>query len=278
MRLRGRSPRTIQTYLAFHREFLQLTGKKPENVTVEDVRRFQEHLMGRGLSIRRVNLGLSALRFYYDTILGKGLFANYERPRPPERLPVVLTKEEVRRLIGAAGNLLAELVLKLLYATGLRLSECAHLRTRDLDLDQGRGWVRGGKGGRDRPFRIAEHLAGDLRRHLAGRREQSEWVFPGRHGSIAPRTIQKWVADAARRAGIQKRVTVHTLRHSFATHLFEAGYDIRKIQVLLGHRRLSTTEIYTRVSPEELAKVPSPLDLLYGEGDRSRRRGPTRPR
>lgn len=194
MRLRNCSPRTIETYLQFNRQFLRHAKKPPAEITVEDIRRYQEHLMDRGLSIRRVNLGLSALRFFCDRVLGKGLFADYERPRPPEKLPVVMTREEVRSLIETAPGPRARLLIEFLYGTGLRLSECARLRRRDLDLDQGRGWVRGGKGGRDRPFRIPGHLVEGLRSHLEGEALAAEWLFPGRRGHIAPRTIQKVVS------------------------------------------------------------------------------------
>ncbi len=266
LRSRNRSPRTVETYLDFNRQFLAFVSKPAEEVTSDDVRRFQGHLLDRGLSPARVNLGLSALWFLYDQVLGKSLFARYERLKNPKKLPVVLTQDEVSRLIRGAGSRKSRLLLELLYGTGLRVSEASRLKVADLEFQGLRGWVRGGKGGKDRPFILPRTLAEAIRHYLDSRRAESPWLFTGRNTHVSVRSIQGIVARAARRASIQKRVTPHTLPHTFATHLLEAGVDVRHIQVLLGHSNLSTTQIYTQVSPEQLSKVTSPLDVLYGRG------------
>jgi site-specific recombinase XerD len=184
------------------------------------------------------------------------------RPKREARLPIVLSHEELHRLLGALGNLKHLLIVMISYSAGLRVSEVVRLRTEDVDRDRRMIHVRGGKGGKDRytvladttlPFLDAYHSAGNT----AG------WLFPGGRSEahLTARSVQKVVERAARKAGIGKRVTPHVLRHSFATHLLENGTDIRFIQELLGHASLRTTEIYTHVSSRDLQRIRSPLDL-----------------
>ena len=154
-------------------------------------------------------------------------------------------------------------IIKLLYSSGLRLSECVNLKLEDLDLKEKVGWVRSGKGKKDRIFILSENLMKDLYAYIAENKIEKGNLFLGwKKKPISKRTIQKLVNTAALKAGIKKKVHVHTLRHSYATHLLESGTDIRYIQELLGHSDLSTTQIYTKVSQEELKKIKSPLDNL----------------
>ncbi len=260
LKIRGFSPRTVAAYTLYTGKFLQECRKPPGRVTEADVKVFLARELDRGLSPQSLNLIRAALRFYFQEVAGKE-FQRVKTPKAEKKLPVVLSREEVKALLGALENPRHRLLASLLYATGLRVSECAALKVADLDLSERVGWVRKGKGAKDRLFVLPESLREALQKHL--RRHESPWLFPGHNGNhIHPSAIQKTISAAARKASIPKPVTPHTLRHSFATHLLEAGTDIRKIQELLGHANLSTTQRYTQVSAEELKKVRSPLDLL----------------
>ncbi len=179
--------------------------------------------------------------------------------RTKTKIPSVLTKDEILKLLESANTKKTKLMLSFLYATGMRVSELTNLKKEDLHFDEQIGYIRKAKGKKDRIFRIPNHLIEDLRK----RAENSEkYIFPGSKGKMTNRNIQRIVQTTLKRAQIQKKVTPHTLRHSYATHLLESGVDIRKIQVLLGHENLATTEIYTHVSNEEIKKIESPLDSL----------------
>ncbi|MBI2144428.1 tyrosine-type recombinase/integrase [Candidatus Woesearchaeota archaeon] len=207
-----------------------------------------------------VALVRAALKFYYDGVLKKSI-VTLKTPKIQKKLPTVLAREEVKRLIDSAPTAKSRLILMMLYSSGLRVSECCNLTTKNLELDQKIGWVRDGKGGKDRLFILSEGIIEHLKQHMNGK--NTEHLFTNKSGKpLSARNIQKIVATSARRAGLAKTVSPHTLRHSFATHLLESGESIRKIQELLGHSNLQTTQIYTKVSTEELRKVKSPLDSL----------------
>jgi len=199
------------------------------------------------------------LIFYHNEVLGKNI--KIKAPKIPKTLPVVLTKEEVKRMILSATDPKHKLMIKLLYSSGLRLSELQKLKVNDLELSQNIGWVRKGKGQKDRMIILSEDLCRDLQNYIT---DENKYLFPGRDEDrpISVRQIQNIVTRIAKGAQINKNVHVHTLRHSFATHLLENGTDIRKIQVLLGHSNLNTTQIYTHISNKELKQVRSPLDEL----------------
>ncbi len=260
LKLRGSSPHTIATYRRVNAAFLNYIKKSPDVVTERDLKAYLAHLLDTGQAKSSVALARSALLFHYNTLLERGF--RVTTPKIPRKLPVVLTKDEVRRLIAAASHEKTRLLIKLLYASGLRVSECLTLTVEDLELDQRIAWVRGGKGGKDRMVILSATLVAELKRYLARRGITSGVLFRGRNGPMTPRNAHKLIAGAARRAGITKAVSPHKLRHSFATHLREAGTDLRVIQELLGHANLQTTEIYTHVSSEEKRKVVSPLDAL----------------
>ncbi|NJL44418.1 MAG: tyrosine-type recombinase/integrase [Nitrosarchaeum sp.] len=175
----------------------------------------------------------------------------------------MLTREEVSRLLAAATHSKSKLLIELLYSSGLRVSECTRLKVEDLEMGSKIAWVRGGKGGKDRMVILSERLITHLREYLSASGISLGFLFPGKERKpLTVRNVQSIVSGAAQRAGIQKQVTPHKLRHSFATHLREAGEDLRLIQELLGHSSIQTTEIYTHVSSEEKRKVTSPLDRL----------------
>ncbi len=254
LKLRGFSQETVKSYLFHNKKFLGFCDKDPKEVTEKDVKSYLAHLISdKKLSASSVALSRSALTFYYNEILGKNI--TIKTPKIPKKIPVVLTKKDIKKLIGATKSSRHRLLIELLYSSGLRLSECINLNINDLELSEKIGWVRKGKGGKDRMFILSNQVI-DSVKNVVGNRTKGP-IF-----DITPRAVQKALEVAGKRAGLKKKVHPHTLRHSFATHLLEAGTDIRKIQVLLGHANLSTTQIYTSVSTKELKKVRSPLDDL----------------
>jgi integrase/recombinase XerD len=259
LRLRGSSNETIKTYLFYNKKFLDFVGKNPEEMTEDDVKSYLSHLIANGASNSTIALVKSAISFFYSEVLHKKI--NIKTPKIAKKVPVVLTRDEIRRMIDSATNQKHRLIISLLYATGLRLSECVNLKVGDLELNEGILWVRKGKGSKDRMVILSKKLARELAEYTKGKLPEN-FVFEGRNGKLSKRNIQKIVSNVAKRAGISKKVSPHTLRHTFATHLLESGVDIRKIQVLLGHSNLSTTQIYTSVSKSELKKIKNPLDEL----------------
>lgn len=177
-------------------------------------------------------------------------------------MPTVLTKDEIKILLDAADNKKHRLLLEFLYATGMRVSECVNLKIIDLDLEEKMGRVIAGKGKKDRHIILSETLIKNLQEYLSTKKKDSDYVFTGHKGHLSVRMAQRIVTNAAKKAGIKRRVFAHALRSSFATHLLEAGTDIRIIQTLLGHADLSTTQKYTLVSTQQLKKIKSPLDMI----------------
>ena len=260
LRIRGLSQNTIKTYLFYNQKFLEFIKKAPEDIEEQDIKDYMAQLLEQA-SPYSAKLARAAISFYYKELLGKNF--KIVVPKLPKKLPVVLTKEEVQKMLKLTENPKHLLILKCLYSCGLRLSELCNLKLEDLELEKGMGWVRGGKGGKDRLLLLGKELSKDINRYAATNNLTTGFLFSGRGERISGRSVQKIVDEAAKRAGVNKHVSPHKLRHSFATHLLEAGVDIRKIQELLGHSDLSTTQIYTKVSTKELLKIKSPLDMLY---------------
>lgn len=262
LKLRGASPNTITKYRYINQDFLEFLKKEVRDVQEQDIKEYLASLLDKGLQNSSVALARSALLFYYNSVLERG-FLRIKTPKIQKRLPVILTKEEIRLLLAAAGHEKSRLLVMLLYASGMRISECLNLKVQDLELGQRIAWVRAGKGNKDRMVILSEGLVERLKKYLGARGISAGLIIRGRDGApMTPRNAQKIVRSAAARAGITKEVTPHKLRHSFATHLREAGTDLRVIQELLGHASIQTTEIYTHVSSEEKRKVVSPLDQL----------------
>ncbi|MFH1399100.1 MAG: site-specific tyrosine recombinase/integron integrase [Candidatus Woesearchaeota archaeon] len=261
LKLRGFSPRTIKSYIYQNSKFLEYIKKEPRNVAEEDIKAYMAFLISdRGMAPSSVALAKAALKFYFYEVLKKNI-VNIKTPKMFKKLPVILTKEEVKRLIDSASTKKTRLILMLLYASGLRVSEAVSLKYGDLEPDDNFGWVRLGKGGKDRMFLLNDRLVKELNRY--SKDNSGPYIFSNALDEpISPRNVQKIVSKTAKKAGIKKRVTPHTLRHSFATHLLESGVSIRYIQELLGHSNLQTTQIYTKVSTDELRKIKSPLDGL----------------
>jgi site-specific recombinase XerD len=238
---------------------------------VEDLRRYQLHLVDTGTSPISLNAAISGLKFFCEvTLRHPELMAGMQAVRVPRTLPVVLSREEVARLIEAAGNLKHQTALALAYGTGLRASEVAHLKVGDIDSQRMTLRVEQGKGRKDRYAMLSPVLLGRLRTwwrvaRAQGKMPDGGWLFPGLDpiDPLSTRQLNRAIHAAALAAGIDKRVSMHSLRHAFATHLLEAKVDIRLIQVLLGHKKLETTALYAQVATDILREVVSPLERLY---------------
>lgn len=255
--LRGLSNSTKQKYLKINHDFLKFIGKPSNSITKEDIKKYLAHqISNKKTAPRSINLIRSALLFFYNEVLELGI-SKIKTPKIQKTLPTVLTTTEIQDLINSAGTKKGKFIIELLYSTGMRVSEIVNLKSVDIELDQKIAWVRSGKGGKDRMIILPEKLYVELRKRL-----NQEFILMGKNGSISERTIQEMIKRTAKKAKIKKKVTPHTLRHSFATHLLESGNDLRMIQELLGHSDLSTTQIYTHVSNKQKMNVKNPLDNL----------------
>ena len=270
MSLRKLAPRTQSDYLRAIKNFTRFLGRPPDTATAEDLRRYQLHIVERGISNITLNATITALRFFFVVTLDHGeLMAKMSSVREPRKLPVILSREEVARLIACAGNLKYQAILSVAYGAGLRASEVASLKINDIDSTRMTLRVEQGKGHKDRYAMLSAVLLECLRdwwrdAHARGKMLDGGWLFPGQNpiNPIGTRQLNRACHAAAVAAEIDKRVSMHTLRHSFATHLLEDKVDIRVIQVLLGHKKLETTALYAQVATGILREVISPLESL----------------
>jgi integrase/recombinase XerD len=270
---RNYSAITTRNYLRVVADFAKHFGKSPDKLGLNELRTYQAYLLReRKLTPGTVVNQVAALRFFFVKTLKRHQFRDFlPYPQDRRRLPTVLSREEVSRLINAAGTLFRRTLLMTLYGTGMRRSELAHLKVGDIDSQRMIIRVVGGKRGKDRDLPLSPALLETLREYWRWRKPKL-YLFPTRtlrrrlDQPISDKTV--WIAcsEAARRAGIHKRVTPHTLRHSWATHLLEAGTDLRTIQVLLGHDDLETTAQYLHLSQRHLQAVTNPLDTLALSG------------
>ena len=267
---RNYSQATTRCYIRTVEDFSRYFNRPPDRLGPEHIREYQAHLFSKKkLKPSTVTQRLAALRFFYLKTLKKA-WSIAETPYPKKvlRLPTILSQEEVARLIAAARTPHQRILLMTLYATGVRRAELAHLKLSDIDSQRMVIHVQGGKGRKDRDVMLSSKLLEELREHWRRlRRKPSTWLFPGNRWHTGDHPIDTkvvWYAcqEAAKRAGIKKDVHPHTLRHCFATHLLEAGADLRTIQTLLGHRDLEETTIYLHLSQRHLNATASPLDVL----------------
>jgi integrase/recombinase XerD len=270
MAVRGLRSDTQHDYVRFVRSFAAFLGKPPDTATAEDIRRFQVHQRESGVQPPTINGSVSALRFLFTVTLDRpDLSRRLVLARYPRKLPAVLSVEEVGRLLGAAPGIKYMAILGAAYGAGLRVSEAAALKVDDIDSTRMLIRVEQGKGRKDRNAMLSPQLLQLLRLWWKeGKRRgvmlPHGWLFPGRSHAdpISTRQINRAIHEAAEAAGIRKRVSPHTLRHSFATHLLEQDVDIRVIQVLMGHSKLDTTALYARVATKTIRSVTSPLEHL----------------
>jgi len=266
---RNYSPNTVRSYLHAVEEFARHFGRSPEQLGPDHVREYQVHLFrNRKLSARTIAGQTAALRFLFVKTLRRPYLPDaLPFPKHSRRLPTVLSQEEIARLIDASGNLMHRAMLMTLYATGVRRAELCRLKVADIDSERMVLHIHQGKGGRDRDLPLSPKLLATLREYWRWMKPKT-YLFPGMENNwradVPVTTKVAWIAvtDAAKAAGITKRVSPHTLRHSYATHLLEAGADLRTIQVLLGHAKLADTTVYLHLSRRHLQAVPSPIESL----------------
>jgi integrase/recombinase XerD len=264
LQMRNYSPRTVEAYVAAVARLAHFCHCSPDQITSEQIRTFQLHLLDQGVSWSLFNQVVCGLRFFYVTSLGQPdrvPFLPYGKK--PKTLPTVLSPDEVLHLFGAAPRLCDRVLLQTTYACGLRVTEVIHLQLSDIDSARQVVWIHQGKGHKDRLVPLSPKLLAQLRAYWQQYRPRS-WLFPGRkpQAPVCAATVQDLVARVAGRAGLTKHVTPHTLRHSYATHLLEAGTDLCTIQKLLGHSALKTTARYLHVSTRHLQDTPCLLDWI----------------
>ena len=264
LQIRNYSKRTVQAYVAAVAAFSKHCGHSPVHLGLDDIHRYQVHLTERGVSWSTFNIAVCALRFLYTRTLRRDWdIKHIPFARRPKKVPAVLSQDEILRVFAVVDNGRHKAILMTAYACGLRVSEVIALKIEDIDSKRMLVHVRQGKGQRDRLVPLSRRLVDVLRVYWSVFRPKV-WLFPGIKPDthVSTRAVQRAAVLAFLRAGITKRATLHTLRHSFATHLLEAGTDIRVLQSLLGHFRLSTTQLYNHVTRQQVTATKSPLDLI----------------
>ena len=263
MRMRKFGDKTQLDYVRAVRNFTKYLGRSPDTASVEDLRNYQLHLVDHGTSPASLNSAISGLKFFFNVTLDHPeVMAKMQPVHLPRKLPVILSPDEVKRLIAAAGNLKHQTALALAYATGLRISEVVSLKVGDIDSQRMTLRVEQGKGQKDRYAMLSPILLERLRvwwrvARAQGKMLDGGWLFPGQNPirHLSARQLDRAIHAAADEAGIDKRISMHSLRHAFATHLLNHGADLRALQMLLGHSSLSTTQIYTLIAREGLKRI-----------------------
>ncbi len=270
MTMRKLAPKTQVSYICAVKKLADHLGHSPHTASAEDLRKFQLHLTDTGTSRITINTTITALRFFFEVTVGdKNIVGKLKTVPVPRKLPVVLSREEVSRLLEATTSLKYKAAFSVAYGAGLRINEVTTLKVSDIDGERKTLHVDQGKGRKDRYAMLSPALLDILHRWwkegcASGLLLNGGWLFPGQNpiNPITNRQLSRAIIAAASDAGIDKRVTMHLLRHSFATHLLEQKVDIRLIQVLLGHSRLETTSLYAQVATDILQEVTSPLEIL----------------
>ncbi len=248
--------------MAANKVLLEFLDKYPSEIETDDIKNYMaEKLADKSAS--SIILFLAAIKYSHQAIFKEDPTASIKRPKKERHLPTTLSKDEVKKLLNELRTEKSKLMASLMYACGFRVSELVNLKIVDLNFPEKIGHIRQAKGNKDRIFNIPFFLLDELKDQAEKQKnEKQEYMFSARNGKLSTRNLQKIISSASKRAGLGDKVHCHTLRHSFATHLLEEGVDIRKIQELLGHADLSTTQIYTHVSTEEIKKIKSPIDSL----------------
>jgi site-specific recombinase XerD len=277
MRIRGMGDKAQQAHIRAIKDFARFLKRSPDTATPDDLRAYQLHMTTAGITAPTFNARIVALRFFFGTTCGREEMKRLMQfRRQPQKLPVVLSVEEVCDLLMAAPGpgLKYRAALSISYGAGLRASEVCNLKIGDIDSDRMLIHVEQGKGQKDRKVMLSPGLLELLRAYWREARPQG-WLFPGKPkiNPISPRQLNRAFTSAKHMAGIGRPATLHTLRHSFATHLLEANTDVRVIQVLLGHARLNTTAIYAHVATKTIRDTVSPFETLKKLQDQTLRRG-----
>jgi site-specific recombinase XerD len=265
--LKAYSPHTMRNYLRCARHFAAYYMRSPEEMGEQEVRGFLLHLLrDRKASPATLDMYVNALKFLYNVTLKRPeAVQGLAHPKRPKTLPVILSPEEVLRIFGGIRSVKHKAIMATAYAAGLRISEVCGLRIADIDSQRRRIHVRAGKGKKDRYVMLGESLLDLLRQYYRKARPQGEYLFPGYkpHRPICTTAVRQVLRKVIQETGLAKKVTMHTLRHCFATHLLERGTDLRILQVLLGHSSIRTTLRYTHITDPLVQKLVSPLDLIH---------------
>ncbi len=269
MKIRAYSKNTVELYGRHIRYFLRYMKRCPLEAGEEDINQYLHHLRSNtSVSLSYFNIAISSISFFFRCVLDRPiLLKNIDRPRKEHRLPTVLSEDEVRSILLSISNIKHRTILMLAYSSGLRLSEVLHLREGDLHRERGVIHVKKGKGRKDRYTILSGKAQEILDDYLRCYMPKGKWLFPGRNPKmhLSARTVEWAFRRAMERTEINKRASVHTLRHSFATHLLESGINLRYIQEMLGHKKTETTQIYTHVCKKDISKIKSPLDRILEE-------------
>jgi len=259
---RGLSPRTIQTYIYCLNQFLRVKrNQELRKINKEEIKEYLDRFLD---CPNTLNVHLNALKFFFEEVLHKKLTINVRFSKIPKRLPEFLTKEETIKFLDVIENPKHRLIIELMYGTGMRVNELVNLKVKDFDFEGNYGWVRQGKGRKDRLFILPLRLKEKIQELINSLKLDSEdWLFTGQSGNhYSVSSIQMIVKKARKVAGIEKNVHPHTFRHSFATHVIQNGYALMELQPLMGHSKLETTMVYLHTASPNLLNVKSPLDSL----------------
>ena len=259
---KGLSKKTIKTYTCCINKFFRICRKKPNYVLKTDIESYILRLIKSGKASSTVHVHTMAIRFFFEQILRRRLTLRIPNIKIKNKLPEFLSQEEMSRLISVINNSKHKLIVMFTYGSGFRVSEVINLRVRDLDLEAGYGWIRHGKGGKDRMFIIPKKLIGNLQK-MVSNLQSDDFVFRS-YGKkrISDSSVRMLIKRACKLAGIEKKISPHSLRHSFATHLLENGYSLLEVRDLLGHSNIETTMVYTHLARPKLMDVRSPFDTL----------------
>jgi len=261
------SQHTIKGYIFYNRFLCHYIQKMPEEIQTGDIKQFLAAVeKGRDYSAATLNLALSAIKFFYSRVLPRDIISEQRRPRQDKRLPVVLSKEEIKRMFKNENNFKHRLLLMMVYASGLRAGEVVRLKREDVDMKRKTIYIYSSKSRKDRYTLMSETVISALSEYYS-KYNINEWLFSGAEPDkhLTSRSAQHIFERALKRAKVEKAATLHSLRHSFATHLLESGTDIRYIQELLGHASIVTTERYTHVARRKTLSIKSPLDMIDKE-------------
>ena len=258
---RNYSPRTIETYNHALTKFFGIYNIDPRKITTKNIESYIDQLILWNKSYNTINVHVSAIKYFYGNVLNKKCAVRIPIAKQQKRLPTYLEKNEIVKLLSVIHNNKHYLMISLLYSSGMRVSELLNLKIKDLDLIHLQGWIRQGKGNKDRPFIIAQSIQTQIKEYVQNK-NKSEYLFSNKGNKMSASTIRVILKKAAKKSNLQKHVHPHTLRHSFATHLAQNGYAATDIQPILGHKDIETTMIYTHIANLKLLNIESPLDSL----------------
>jgi len=261
LKLRGLSKDTIEAYGYANSKFLEFIKKEPKYVTRRDIKNYLHYLIDKNNKPKTVNLSIAAMKSFYDEFMGRRLFSRIRRVKPEKRMPVVLSKQEIKKMIEVISNEKHRLIIKFLYSTGVRAGELIKVRVADVDLENGFVRILQGKGKKDRLTTVSIELCNEIKEYLKDK--EQEFLFESnRRGHPTVRSVEETVKKASTLAGIKRSIFPHVFRASFATHLYEDGTQLQKIQKLMGHQSPRTTFEYAKTANVNIIDVENPLDKL----------------